>query len=140
MPKTRRKKRLREGSVEPPPTPPPGQVAYEAFEKRYGANFHKRPSPPWDELEEIKQDAWNVAAVALQVQIHKDLPETTVLVEKDTGAEDHEKRAWSPQCPKCTNPGRPIRGEGEYATAKYCRACDVLFGWQLPVEPPWSAA
>ena len=108
---------------------PPGQVAYEAYEKRFGSFYHNHVTDPWEDLDDLKKEAWSVAAVALQNAIEDDLPETTVHVEKDSG--DREKRAWSPVCTKCGGKGRPIKGDGEYANARHCTDCDVLFGWQV---------
>lgn len=116
---------------------PPGQVAYEAYEKRYSANFSNHTTAPWEKLADIKKDAWHVAAVALQKEL--DVPAEIVHVEKDDqdpAAQD--KRAWAQVCPECGDFGRPIKATGEHANAKHCARCDILFGWQS-APPQWSA-
>ena len=112
---------------------PPGQVTYEAYEKRYAANFHNHKTAPWEKLPETQRDAWGVAAVALQHVIEEDMPDTTVHVEKDSD-DTTEKRAWSLVCTKCGGKGRPAKGEGNYSGAKYCDDCSILFGWQSGVR------
>ena len=108
---------------------PPGQVAYEAYEKRYAENFHNHKSASWEDLADIKKDAWGVAAVALQKEL--DVPAEIVHVEKDDeNPADQDKRAWAQVCPECGDFGRSVSSTGKYVNAKHCARCDILFGWQ----------